>query len=367
MKKLAIIGASTGQLPLCLKAKELGLYTICFAWEEGAVCKDLVDKFYPISIMEKEAILDICKTESIDGVTSNGSDLTAEIVSYIATELHLHGINYSNFLKIKNKYLVRELTKEIEGLAHVNVKTFSEMAEIKYPCIIKPQTGASKKGVFYVEKEEELKFAIDEIKKITNADIIIEEYVPGIEISVETISFEGNHYVIQFTDKENSGPPHFVELSHHQPSQISIESKHKIEIIVPRLLESVGIENGASHIELKIDNDNIYLIEINPRGGGDEISNKLVELSTGFDYIAAIIDVSIGKFKQPSISNKKYSGIYFLCQQSANRLKYFEDSYSEPWLIEKKYNLSKGLTVSSGNYDRNGYLIYQDNSKIILD
>lgn len=44
-KKIAIIGASTGQIPICKKAKSLGLETYCFAWEEGAICKDIVDHF----------------------------------------------------------------------------------------------------------------------------------------------------------------------------------------------------------------------------------------------------------------------------------------------------------------------------------
>ncbi|WP_154648177.1 hypothetical protein [Prevotella amnii] len=46
--KLAVIGASIGQYPLCLKARELGVETFCFAWEKGAICKDIVDHFYPI-------------------------------------------------------------------------------------------------------------------------------------------------------------------------------------------------------------------------------------------------------------------------------------------------------------------------------
>ena len=43
VKRIAIIGASTGQYPICLKAKALGYETHCFAWEQGAVCKDVVD------------------------------------------------------------------------------------------------------------------------------------------------------------------------------------------------------------------------------------------------------------------------------------------------------------------------------------
>jgi len=49
MKKLAIIGANDFQRQLILKAKEMGLETHVFAWEEGAVGKADADYFYPIS------------------------------------------------------------------------------------------------------------------------------------------------------------------------------------------------------------------------------------------------------------------------------------------------------------------------------
>ena len=85
--KLAIIGASTGQLPLCIKAKEMGIQTICFAWDKGAICKDYVDKFYPISVTEKDQIVDVCREERIDGIVSNASDILAEVVAYVSTKL----------------------------------------------------------------------------------------------------------------------------------------------------------------------------------------------------------------------------------------------------------------------------------------
>ena len=57
MKTLAVIGASYLQRPLVERAKAMGLRVICFAWADGAVCADLVDKYYPISIVEKDEIL----------------------------------------------------------------------------------------------------------------------------------------------------------------------------------------------------------------------------------------------------------------------------------------------------------------------
>ena len=58
MRKIAIIGASYLQLPLVNKAKSMGIEVHCFAWEEGAVCKEYADYFYPISVTEKEQILE---------------------------------------------------------------------------------------------------------------------------------------------------------------------------------------------------------------------------------------------------------------------------------------------------------------------
>mgnify|MGYP003347788352 CR=1 FL=1 len=107
MKTLAIIGASYLQLPLVEKAKEMGLYTLCFAWEEGAVCKELVDEFYPISIVEKEQILEVCQQKHIDGICTIASDVAAPTVAYVAEKMRLVGNSYACALKANNKYLMR--------------------------------------------------------------------------------------------------------------------------------------------------------------------------------------------------------------------------------------------------------------------
>ena len=61
MKKLVIIGASELQNPLILKAKSLGYETHVFAWECGDIGEKTADVFYPISIVEKEEILEKCR------------------------------------------------------------------------------------------------------------------------------------------------------------------------------------------------------------------------------------------------------------------------------------------------------------------
>lgn len=114
MKKIAIIGASYLQQPLVEKAKEMGLYTICFAWEDGAVCKDLCDKFYPISIVDKNAILKVCREEKIDAVTSIASDVAVLTVNYVAEQMGLIGNPDKYSQTATNKYLMRQCFMENE-------------------------------------------------------------------------------------------------------------------------------------------------------------------------------------------------------------------------------------------------------------
>ena len=64
MKKLVIIGANEFQNPLILKAKEMGYETHVFAWKDGAVGESTADCFYPVSIVEVDKILEICKITS---------------------------------------------------------------------------------------------------------------------------------------------------------------------------------------------------------------------------------------------------------------------------------------------------------------
>ena len=71
MRTLAIIGASYLQLPVVERARQMGLRTICFAWDKGAVCKNVCDRFYPVSITEQDEILRICREEQIDGICTN--------------------------------------------------------------------------------------------------------------------------------------------------------------------------------------------------------------------------------------------------------------------------------------------------------
>jgi biotin carboxylase len=368
MKKLAIIGASTGQKQLCLNARSMNdVESYCIAWEKGAVCKDIVDHFIPISITEKDKIVDYCKDVGIDGVVSNASELTAQVSSYVAEKLKLLCTPYKTILDIQDKSYVREKTKNIDGLGKIKtyVLPFSYLKTIShFPCVVKPIIGSAKKGVNFIENKKSLEELVIP-NELEGCSFIVEQYVSGKEVSVESLSFHGKHQVIQITDKVTTGAPHFVELGHLQPTSLSNNIIKGICEVIPLILDSVGFTNGASHTEMKITSNNeIYLIEINPRGGGDEISNTLVEETTNCNYVREMINIALNDFSFKDIKNISYSGIYFLCKQNERLLKYYYYKDKYPFIVSAEYDGLK-LKNSMTNYDRNGYILYKSKNKRI--
>ena len=192
---------------------------------------------------------------------------------------------------------------------------------------------------------------------------IVEEYVEGREISVEFISYNGKHYPLQITDKVTTGAPFFVELEHHQPSSLPEDIKLRIKEIVLHALDALHIKYGASHSELKITEDgDIRVIEIGARMGGDFIGSDLVKLSTGYDFLKGVIEVALGDFHEPVITNHHYSGVYFLSKETEKLKPIIENWKNYPEIVAAEITDSELHCVECSG-DRSGYFIYKTNDR----
>lgn len=363
---IAIIGTDIYSKQLYEKSKEAGYRIIAFPFGRDRRSQALADKYYSVQASNVGKVVKVCKKENIIGVVANCLDETAEIVSRISSELGLHGIPYENFLRIKDKYIVRQFTENIDGLSQI---WYYEHGRSKlppsYPCVIKPCTSSGKIGMSVAFSEDEFTAAISYAKRAGRGKILVEEYIPGREFSVETISFESEHRVIQITDKETTSGKLRVEIAHHEPSSLPDDVIARIRKVVPEILQRVGYRDGAAHIEMKLSPaGNLYLIEINPRGGGDNISNFLVEYSTGYDYVRAMIDVAVGKFTFQTIVDRYYAGIYFLCKQTEDWLTFFDNADGKPWFV-RKLIWSRKLKESSTSFNRQGLMLYKSDHKVL--
>lgn len=321
MKKLAIIGASYFQNPLILKAREMGVETHVFAWESGDIGEETADHFYPISITESEAILEKCREIGIDGIATIGSDLAAIPVGYVAAHMGLVGNSLDCIAKSTDKSLMRRAFEEggDPSPRSISVKSIDELAEfeITYPAIVKPSDRSGSRGITKLMSAEGLCEAVEQAIEVSFAKTaLVEEFAEGKEYSVEFISWRGEHRFLALTEKFTTGAPHFIETGHLEPARVDSATVDRVRSVVSHALTSLGVEYGASHSEVKIDAEGaVKLIEIGARMGGDFIGSDLVELSTGYDYLKAVVQVALGLEPEMPDNPKKpscYAGVRFV-------------------------------------------------------
>lgn len=363
-KKLAIIGSGRMAWIFGKNAREMGIETHCFSFDEHAIAKETVDFFHGINIMEKEHILQVCKDVAIDGVVAT-TELTIPIAAFVASEMHLNGIDYEVSKVITDKVRNRKLCKPIKELLQpwfMEVKALEELGEVKFPVIVKPTSLGGKRGISVARNMDELKAAFIYAQEAGPIeDILIEQFLEGgKEYSVESLSYKGQHHIIQVTEKISSGPPHCVELGHQQPAEINMDISNSIINVLSEGLTAIGVVNGPCHTEIKIIDDNIYLIEFNARPGGDHIAYPLTELSTGYPYIKGIIEVAIDDFKgvDESTFKHRYSGVYFVTEQTSYLKPLFDKCEQYEWLYWKN-EVTKELQslVHNDGYNTN-FMMY---------
>ena len=368
-QKLAIIGASYLQLPLVLKAKEFGIETHCFAWEEGAVCKDYCDFFHPVSVVDKEAILKICMEHQIDGITSIASDVAVNTVCYVAQHAGLISNSIESATCSTNKFLMRQkmMDNQVQCPKFALINGKESIHNFLFPLIVKPTDRSGSLGVQKVWTSDELENAIQRASDESfTGNVIVEEFIEGDEVSVESISWEGTHYVLAITDKVTTGEPYFVELEHHQPSALPEEIQERIKTETIKTLDALGVKYGASHAEFKITKKgDVYAIETGARMGGDFIGSDLVYFSTDYDFLKAVIDVAFGVFQTPETTNTKCSGVYFLSEETKRLLPVLKNSTNFEYIRRSEIQ-DENLKLIRCSADRSGYLIYQSDKKILL-
>lgn len=374
MKKIVIIGASYLQQPLIDKVHELGFEAHVFAWQCGDVGEKTADRFYPISIVEKEKILEVCREIKPDAVCTISTDLGAVTANFVANALGLPANPPESMIPASNKYAMRRALREagISVPAFVRIRqgeSASAAEGLEYPVIVKPTDRSGSRGVSKIESPAGLEKALENAWSCSfEKTAIAEEYLDGDEYSCESASFRCVHRIIAFTKKYTTGAPSFIENGHLQPSDLSAQQREKAAAEVVRALDALHITDGISHSEFKLNSrGEIKIIEIGARMGGDFIGSHLVQLSTGVDFVRAALDISLGV--EPKLEKKERetaAGVRFI--MSRDDVEYLEKlKKTAPELIyEQEVQLGDIDGAVTDSSTRHGYVIlYGDSAEEI--
>jgi biotin carboxylase len=267
MKKLAIVGANEFQSALIEKAKLLGYETHVFSWGGGEIGEKLADHFHQISITEKEDILAKCQEIGVDGVCSIASDLANVTVHWVARELGLMAHSLQCIESTTNKFKMRNtLALHNQPIPFYKLVTsVNELDEfnISFPVIVKPIDRSGSRGITKVANKSELQKAIFHSQEVSFTDkVLVEEFVDGREFSIESITEQGRHKVLQMTEKFTTGAPRYIETAHLAPARLTQEQYSKIETTIIASLTALSIKFGPSHSEVKLkENGDVIIID----------------------------------------------------------------------------------------------------------
>ena len=325
-KKLMILGAGILQLPAIEKAKEMGLSVVAVDMNPEAVGVGVPGiETEVISTIDIPAVLEAAKKHKIDGVMTLASDMPMRTVAAVAKELGLVGVSEDTALKATDKAVMRRCLQEnnvpVPRFYRVSdTETYTKaVKEFTAPFVVKPADNSGSRGVVLVEdihnaETVEKAYAYSR-QHSRNGIVVVEEYMRGPEVSVETLSINGQCHVIQITDKLTTGAPHFVEMGHSQPTRHDPETAEKIRQAVIAANKAVGIQNGPSHTEVIVTAEGPKIVEIGARLGGDCITTHLVPLSTGVNMVENCIRIALGETPDLTPKFQKGSAIRYFSQK----------------------------------------------------
>jgi len=375
-RSILIFGAGINQLTLIKAAKKLGITSIVVDPNPEALGRSLADYFYCVAGNDYEGTKKIALKHKVNGIVTSQMEKPLRLMAQLSSELGFIFHEPDVVERSLDKWLMK---KEFfsYGVPCAKGKLFkkeekiirAKLNHLTYPLIIKPKDATSSQGVFKINHFKEIgKYIEISCSFSKTQEVIIEEFLDGPEFSVEAITFQGKTTIVQFTEKFITSFPRTVEIGHLQPASLNSKQKSQIDAVVKGAIKAIGIDNSASHTEIKLTPDGPKSIEIGARLGGDFIASYLTLASTGVNMDKAAIQVALGE--KPDLENRhtKYSFIKYLELEPGKQVvdvKDYSDISNEQGVVFANIFVKRGDIIPeiTDSAERPAFVIVQADTK----
>lgn len=295
-KKLMILGGHLYLLPVIEKAHELGIYVITVDYLPGNEAHKYSDEYHNVSVIDKEAVLQLAKKLKIDGITSFVNDAGVVTAAYVAEKMGLSfQCPYDSAVILQDKGKFRKFLEQ-NGFNVPKSKKYDDievalkdMDRFSWPVIVKPTDSCGSRGVTKVDSGEDIESAIVlAIENSRSKSFIIEDYISfkGYHSSADSFTINGQLVFNVYSDQLFENP-----INRYAPSQIiwptTMEKNHQDYLTkeLQRLMNLLKMKHGIYNIETCVGSDNKpYIMEVSPRGGGLRIA-EIQKMAYGVDLI----------------------------------------------------------------------------------
>lgn len=302
MSTVMIIAGGKWQCPLVKLAKKQGHFVICTNLYENSPAFEFSDVAIIADVLDKEKNLEIAKQYKPDVVVTAQSDISVPTVAYVAEKMGLRGIGINIADRFTNKYIMREVTAKAGFaspqymLCHTIEEAVGFVKKVN-PSIIKPLDSQSSRGVHIVYSSEDVESNWEDCIKYSSTDkaVIIEEYIEGVEFTVDGLKTQDEYIVTAISEKEHYDyNPNVASRLFFAPNNDKYDYD-KLRHVNKKMVEAMGLPFGVTHAEYKYKDGEFYLIEIAARGGGTRISSDIVPLVSGINTEEIVVDILLGK------------------------------------------------------------------------
>lgn len=321
MRKILLLGGSAQQVVAIKKAKELGYYTVLCDFLPDNPGQYYADKYYCISTTDVEAVYRVALEESVEGVLAYASDPAALPAAMVSERLNLNTNPVESVRILGLKHHWRKFLSENNFACpkHCQVKSdihyedlVTRIEEFVFPLVVKPTDSSGSKGVSIINEIQELNNAIVYAKSYSrNKELIIEEYIergfPSV-IGGDIFVWEGKIVLYGLMEclRDLVNSP-LVPIGKKNPLLVIEEQKLLIFNELQRIISTLNIKSGELNVEVILDkNNNVHLLELGPRAGGNMIPIQLSD-AYGIDLVKANVQVAMGEtpdfIKYPIVPN----------------------------------------------------------------
>jgi biotin carboxylase len=159
--------------------------------------------------------------------------------------------------------------------------------KLPYPVVLKPLSLAASRGVIRADNEDTFVQAFAAVASILaeselephdpgSSQILVEEFIPGVEVALEGLLVDGVLTTLALFDKPDPlDGPYFEETIYVTPSRLPRASRIEIAAAAQRAASALGLRSGPVHAELRLNERGAWIVEVAARSIGGLCSSTL--------------------------------------------------------------------------------------------
>lgn len=318
-KKIMLLGGLRYLLPVIDAAHKEGYYVITCDNVPDNIAHKYSDEYCNVSIVDKDAVLDVARAQHIDGIMSFAVDPGVVAAAYVQEQMGLPSFgSYDSVCILQNKDRFRQFLAD-NGFNVPKAQGFGSVGEamqaretFDYPVIVKPTDSAGSKGVTRVDSDAELECALTyAYEHSISGRIIVEEFIEkrGCSSDTDCFSVDGELRFVSFNaqrfDEDAAGP--YVPAAYSWPSTMTKQEEAVLTAELQRLITLLGMRSSVYNVETRIGTNGLpYIMEVSPRGGGNRLA-EMLKMATGVDLIANACRVAVGD-RVVGVEQRPYNG-----------------------------------------------------------